>query len=149
MIKRIIGIITSISIHLIVFLLLMRHFPLLNVNTTKAQSKTGEVEVTFIPSNQSDITVFNSKSGKFSASIDQEICKDKDKNYIGIGLTYASSKVISVPIFYPAYKAGIRVDDVFLDFKDTKDGYVEVIVKREFDVLKFRIKTEKICYKDN
>lgn len=149
MIRRIAGFLISILIHIIILSLLIIHVKLPSLNTPKSVVKSENIEITFIPLKKDSLaTTVNSVSGKFSTPIDPEICKGKDGSYVGVGLTYmGDSRITSVPAFYPAYKAGIRVGDKFLDFDDVNDGYVSITVKRNFDILKFHIKTEKICYR--
>ncbi len=82
---------------------------------------------------------------------DEKICEGKDKNYVGIGMMIqpGTRRVINVPVMYPAYRAGIRPNDVIVDpygpvIKD--DGYIEFEVERDKVISRMRIKAEKICY---
>jgi len=79
------------------------------------------------------------------------ICEGKDKNYIGIGMMIqpGTRLVINVPEMYPAYRAGIRVNDVIVDpYGPVIDraGYIEFGVERDNVISRVRIKAEKICY---
>lgn len=89
-----------------------------------------------------------------------------DNYYIGLGFTHGSldldgegNEVLQVAPDYPAYNAGLRVGDKVLGvlikdklhhvrvIKQQKEGtYLALLVKRDEDIIKLRMKVSKICY---
>ena len=76
-----------------------------------------------------------------------EDCTAEKSSYVGIGIVYnfPGPKIVQAPSQYPAAKAGIQIGDV-LGKSTTKDGYMDVEINRNGEILKFHIKTQPICY---
>lgn len=74
-----------------------------------------------------------------------------DKWFGGIGISHDYFNVVhEAPEWYPAYQAGIRVDDRILS-KVTRGevgSLLNVIVSRHGSVLTFNVKRGKICYEE-
>ena len=81
----------------------------------------------------------------------ESICKDKDNNYIGVGMILqpGSGRVLVVPEQFPAYKAGIRIGDIIADpyGPSIVNGYIKFSVETDKKTRVVKIKAEKICYK--
>lgn len=83
---------------------------------------------------------------------DEKICAGKDNTYLGVGIIIqpGSDRIISAPVQYPAYRAGLREGDLLIDpfvSEITADGYLDFIASRNNIPIKFHIKTENICFK--
>jgi hypothetical protein len=82
---------------------------------------------------------------------DPGICAGHDKHFTGIGIVFSfgTNKVTSAPPQYPAYKAGIRVDDVLEDpWGITNTPYpIAVSVTRNGRKLTFMVKPADICFR--
>ena len=75
-----------------------------------------------------------------------------DRQYDGIGIIFDpyDFKITEAPTSYPAYRAGIRVGDVIMRPYSTiaVQGVMDVdIEKPNGKVVKYRIKTTRICYR--
>lgn len=152
--SRLVGIIATLLIHLLVVLLFLLHPRVYPAPPKKDSGNIGKmqqaVSVKLIPLDQlhSDRTS-NNQQGPTDVRSDH-ICMGKDDTYVGIGVTYSTATylIISAPESYPAYKAGIRVGDMFIDpdIKPAADGYATINIMRDKVQLKFRVKFSSICF---
>lgn len=97
--------------------------------------------------NESEVAI---KTSKASDPIQKEFCSSSDKNYKGIGMIFDdfSNIILTVPEYYPGYKAGLRIGDTILqDSVINTPDTLTLTVKRDNKELKFSISKEKICYK--
>jgi hypothetical protein len=156
--KRVVGVIGTVLVHATVVLILLWSSIIKSCGDGESStpSQPPLLEVRLISKSSDDISI-QSTLGKDSrmgmdGNPDPRICNDKDASYIGIGIIYSifTAVVLSAPSDYPAYKAGIRVDDILLDphTPADKDGYVIYRILRGKDQLLFRVKQERICYEE-
>ena len=170
--SKIIGLIFTILFHLFIVFLFSYH-PILYIQTSSSSTKSTEVtlkiidpekrkvpavEVQSIPvvQNPNSITPTIAKpveeSKKVKYETDAIICKGKDKNYQGVGFVWqpGNNMITRVPQGLPAYIAGIREGDFFIDADEiSPGGYITFNIKRRYEFLVFHIKAEKICYQED
>jgi hypothetical protein len=150
---RKISILLSVLLHL--FLVILLVVPLLLEGEKKEEQKQQGTE------EQRDFTEFLHEGKKtddpqeiFDVDIVEsvsdeagEVCTLETSSYIGIGIVYSyiTQEIIQVPAEYPAYKAGIRIGDIYTNSSDNGDiRNIEIL--RDGQSLKFQIKTKPICY---
>lgn len=170
--SKIIGMIFSILIHLlIVFLILFRlpmydqRVPLPETKSTVITLKIIDPERKKIPAIKTDKPIPKISENSISApeekieveekkvkyETDAIICKGKDKDYVGVGFVWqpGTNMITRVPMGLPAYNAGIREGDFFVDAGEMSPaGYIVFYIKRRYEFLTFRIKAEKICFQE-
>lgn len=152
---NILGFTASVVLHAMVLLILFH----VQHKAIKTQPKPDHSasESTIIVETFHGITqdITDGSNGESSGVINAQECGVGFKTYSGIGIVYDTPSFIitDVPKLYPAYKAGIRVGDIF-DNPTTivdSDGYMSVSITRyndHLEHLKFKIKAEDICVKD-
>jgi hypothetical protein len=78
-------------------------------------------------------------------------CKNDDVKYLGIGVKFDWQQIVThAPVYYPGYRAGIRIGDQITNDEIglTHDGFVELDILRNGQQLKFRVKSEDICTRE-
>ena len=143
--KRVFGTVLSIGLHAIVASILLYEY-----NASKAPAHVPEVALVDIvqdsmhPISYSERTVAGHTDGLSSE------CPRGKVSYTGVGMLYDANTgtVDAAPENMPAYIAGIRINDIFLNPFDSPDadGYIDIKIERYNTVLTFHVKTTRICY---
>lgn len=80
----------------------------------------------------------------------EDFCPDGNRKYNGVGVIYSRDTgiITSAPKNLPAYQAGIREYDVFMNPAggELPPGIAEIKVMRYGVMMTFQIMTQKICY---
>jgi hypothetical protein len=145
--KKNIGLICSLLLHIgILFYIVFPEVPM-----PPPINKSKSLMVRLIPNEkiQKNLKTLkeNTKPDFKSYPSDITICAGEDKNYKGIGITFAVQIIKYAPEYYPAYKAGIRVGDQILYLKEF-DDFIDIAIARGYNRLYFHIKKDNICYND-
>lgn len=148
--KRTTCLLASISMHLLVLLALI----LPSCSTVKPPPPKDDKRLTVVrllpyqEPKTTDTTV--AKNGRTWTGDD---CPDKTKVYEGIGIVYGflTDRVLEAPPSLPAYKAGVRVNDIIVSSvpggtNGIPDGWTEYEFYRGQKHYTVRIKLEKICF---
>ena len=150
---RIIALFCSIFLHAIFIFALIKHDLNFQVGTKETPAKEEEVYVSVRLLPKADkLTISDrglSESTPTYYQPDEKICSGQDKFYLGIGVIYqfGSNLLTHVPEQYPAYKAGLRVGDEYLNpGEDPVNGYLRVEIIRESTKMEFKVKVYTICY---
>jgi len=144
--KRTLGLAGSILLHLI-FLVVLLFNPL--IDSSGGAPPQVEEDVIRITMLGDDLPKPMNGDGDGIQDDPAELCADGSKKYNGVGLIYSRETGIisSVPESLPAYQAGVRVFDVFMNpsYGDLPPGPAEIKVMRYGVLLTFTIMTQKIC----
>jgi membrane-associated protease RseP (regulator of RpoE activity) len=142
--SKLIGLISP-AVHIAILLsIIVSCTPTANVVLTPKYDVVG---VTLVPP-QGDTTVGNAEGPPGALGV---LC-GKDREYIGAGFVHSplTGIISEAPIGYPAYTAGIRINDVFMSM--TPDSVhkigdvIRVGILRKGKEMFFNIKARKICY---
>jgi hypothetical protein len=148
-----IGLAASLVIHLLVAVLLFWH-PTPPIPPPPPPSQMGELLVKLLPppSMEPVVETQQQKNDRVQAAARKEMCKEKDKHYIGIGIIWqpGSGFIIDAPEGFPAYSAGIRPGDILQNQYHEPDanGIVTIRIDRYSKQFVFKIKQGKICYEE-
>lgn len=148
--KKVIAFTVSILIHL--FVIVFVATPQVGGESVEEQINTepDPVQVRLLPKEEKTAAEKTEadKGAPTEMSITDLVCTDEKSTYKGIGIIWwpDTGQVLEAPEFNPAYKAGIRVGDFIINDVTQVDGYVDIIVLRNYNKLTFRIKTENICF---
>jgi hypothetical protein len=152
---KVIGAMVTIIIHLALLISFVMPPPKRFPPPSGRLTKYKDVEIKFIPMKEAKSSIEEKPPNDLPSiryKTDPIICSAKDKEYLGIGVMWRpdTGLVIHVPEDYPAYKAGIRIGDQVKDpfANDITNGYLDMDVMREYTLLHFHVKVEKICFQD-
>jgi len=150
--SRLVGVIGAVLIHLTVVAPLL--IPSCTPPVTPPPPPTAEHEETivqlYIVSQKDEPQPpQNGDKGQWTG----DDCPDVKKIYEGVGIIYdpGTGRVLQAPPSLPAYKAGVRVGDVFVNpypggSNGIRDGIAEFDFFRSAERFTVRIPTEKICF---
>jgi hypothetical protein len=153
--RRLVGVIGALLVHL--FVVIPFFIPSCTPMTpppTAAPSQDNEVVVlihpiTKVPSDEEPPPPRNGQNGTWMG----DDCPDKTKIYEGIGIIYdpSTGRVLQAPPSLPAYRAGVRVGDVFVNAypggsNGIHNGIAEFDFFRSATRFTLKIPTEKICF---
>lgn len=148
--KRVIGIVGTVLIHIIVPIYLLWPKAQVPPQPPPPPPTSKVVSVSLIPQSSSEDSRKGNDPGVDGAP-DPKICADKDPSYEGIGITHSfgTELVLTAPATYPAYKAGIRIGDMVVElYRIPSTNMMFVHVNRHGKHLKFKVKREKICFRE-
>jgi len=144
--KRALGLAASILLHLI-FLVLLIFRPILDGADKKFPPLPDDnvIRITDFGDAQKPLT----GDGTGEKVDPNELCPDGTKKYNGVGFIYTRETGIisSVPHNLPAYRAGIREWDIFMNpsYGDLPAGPAIIHINRYGVMLTFTVMTQKLC----
>lgn len=152
--RKTIGIVGTVSLHLVLVIGFLFSPPLIDPHFRPRDSGGGEdrvLMVTLINSTAVEIDDDKKTEEETVSFLGTGGCPPEFLTYIGVGFVYDMNTglIIQAPPHLPAYQAGIRIGDAFLDYDlDTPivDGYRIIRVQRYDSILVFKIKVKRICH---
>jgi hypothetical protein len=151
-----VAILISIVLHVLVLLIAQpKKILVLNEQTSKrSATKDVPIKIKLLPPkdlHQENKTAQIQGNGKGYRVINKTICAGQNEQFRGIGIkvSFGSEIIIEAPEQYPAYKAGLRLNDVVLSMSDKDDtaDFEQITVQRSGQVLNFKILKDTVCYK--
>lgn len=152
-----VAILISIILHvlLVLCIALPKKILVLNEQTSKnTATKDVPIKIKLLPPkdlHQENKTAQIQGNGKGYRVINKTICAGQNEKFRGIGIkvSFGSEIIIEAPEQYPAYKAGLRLNDrvISMSVKDDTVDFEQITVERSGQVLNFKILKDTVCYK--
>ena len=104
--------------------------------------------IKLIPESEDNSISTNDGEGK---NLNSGLHKECQYSYEGVGILYGSmvDEIYHILPSYPADLAGLQIGDILINAGAIpKDGYLDLVINRKGNILKFHIKTRKICFED-
>lgn len=142
--EKIIAIVITLLMHFIIISILFQ-----SIFRDRPKRYQGSVEIVRLVPKQSTKTDNHLKKlYNGQGIVDNTACKNGER-YLGIGIIYSGKDdIIVVAPGYPAYDAGVQVNDHIIDLYDTEDGYTSMLVLRHGQAISFYMRETYVCSKN-
>lgn len=145
---NIFAIICSLLLHIVIVLLALT---VIDDRVIKHVAARKTIDIVLLPP-PNDIVLTNANgTGQKAYPYSKIYCEHNNREYRGVGIiiNFETSMILDAPVYYPAYKAGLRIGDFIIESPPvTNDGYADFEIIRGYDKLRFHIKVDNICFND-
>lgn len=143
------GLLISLFLHFLILFFILYGFSKTAIQKEVKLEEPILVAVTLLEKSPTDSIIDTGDGIGISSESDKLICANADKEYLGIGILHGLrgiDMIIHAPMYYPAYRAGIREGDKIISLERLGD-FIYITILRNEENLSFKVKMEKICFR--